>query len=94
MYADAGIALFGLLPSRPKDVLGLAVSVLRFTNDFQTHENAARTPVGSGETVLELTYQIALAPWLVVQPDAQFFFDPPFSRRDAQAIGAQVVAIF
>ena len=41
-----------------------------------------------------LTYQIALAPWLVVQPDAQFFFDPPFSRRDAQAIGAQVVAIF
>ena len=58
------------------------------------HENAARTPVGSGETVLELTYQIALAPWLVVQPDAQFFFDPAFSRRDAQAIGAQVVAIF
>ena len=48
----------------------------------------------AGETVLELTYQIALAPWLVVQPDAQFFFDPPFSRRDAQAIGAQVVAIF
>ena len=94
LYAGGGVAFFGPLPSRPKDVLGLAVSVLRFTNDFQTHEDAAGTPVGGGETVLELTYQIALAPWLVVQPDAQFFFNPPFSRRDAQAIGAQVVAIF
>jgi hypothetical protein len=37
---------------------------------------------------------VAIAPWLVVQPDAQFFFNPPFSRRDAQAIGVQVVAIF
>jgi porin len=94
LYGDAGIALFGPLPSRPKDVLGLAVSVLRFTSDFQTHEEAAGTPVGAGETVLELTYQVAIAPWLVVQPDAQFLFNPAFSRRDAQAIGAQVVAIF
>jgi porin len=94
LYAGGGIALFGPLPSRPKDVLGLAGSVLRFTNDFQAHEEAAGTPVGAGEAVLELTYQIAIAPWLVVQPDAQFFFNPPFSRRDAQAIGAQVVAIF
>jgi porin len=94
LYAAGGIALFGPIPSRPKDVLGLALSVLRFTNDFQAHEEAAGTPVGGGETVLELTYQVAIAPWLVVQPDAQFFFNPPFSRRDAQAIGVQVVAIF
>jgi porin len=94
LYAAGGVALFGPIPSRPKDVLGLALSVLRFTNDFQAHEVAAGTPVGGGETVLELTYQVAIAPWLVVQPDAQFFFNPPFSRRDAQAIGVQVVAIF
>jgi carbohydrate-selective porin OprB len=75
-------------------VLGLALSVLRFTNDFQQREQAAGTPVGGGQTVLELTYQVTIAPWLVVQPDAQFFFNPAFSRRDAQALGVAVVAIF
>ena len=94
IYADAGVALFGPLPSRPKDVLGVAVSVLRFTNDFQQREETAGTPVGGGQTVLELTYQVTIAPWLVVQPDAQFFFNPAFSRRDAQALGVTVVAIF
>jgi porin len=94
IYADAGLAWFGPLPSRPKDVVGIAVSVLRFTNDFQAQEQAMGTPVGDGETVLEVTYQVQIAPWLVLQPDAQFFFDPPFSRRDAQALGSELVAIF
>jgi porin len=94
LYADGGVAAFGLVPWRPKDVLGAAVSVVRFTNDFQQQEQMAGTPVGSGETVLEVTYQVAIAPWLVVQPDAQFFFNPAFSRRDAQALGGELVAIF
>jgi hypothetical protein len=29
-----------------------------------------------------------------IEPDAQFFFNPAFSRRDAQALGVAVVAIF
>jgi porin len=94
VYADAGLAFFGVLPGRPKDVFGAAVSILRFTNDFQAQEQAAGTPVGGGQTVVEATYQIAIAPWLVIQPDAQFFFDPAFSRRDAQALGGEIVAIF
>jgi porin len=92
--ADTGLAFFGILPGRPKDVFGAAVSILRFTNDFQAQEQMAGTPVGDGQTVVEATYQIALAPWLVVQPDAQFFFDPAFSRRDSQALGGEIVAIF
>jgi porin len=94
IYADAGLAWFGPLASRPKDVLGIAVSVLRFTNDFQQQQSAAGTPVGGGETVLEVTYQVQIAPWLVLQPDAQFFFNPASSRRDAQALGGELVAIF
>ena len=89
--ADAGLALFGPLRSRANDVLGVAVSLFRFTDDFRRQ---SRTMFGRGQTVLEVTYQLAIAPWLVVQPDAQFFFDPAFSARAAQAVGVEVVAIF
>src|SRR5579862_2268708 len=47
--ADVGLAFFGLLPGRPKDVFGAAVSILRFTNDFQAQEQMAGTPVGDGQ---------------------------------------------
>jgi porin len=89
--ADAGLTWFGPIPSRADDVLGLAVSLFRFTGDFQRQ---SRATFGPGETVLEVTYQVAIAPWLVVQPDAQFFFDPAFSARNAQALGIELVAIF
>lgn len=94
IYADAGLTWFGPLTARPRDVLGAAVSVLRFTDAFRQQTQVAGAPVGGGETVIEVTYQVAIAPWLVVQPDLQFFFDPAFSRRDAQAFGAEVVTIF
>ncbi|MFN8643558.1 MAG: carbohydrate porin [Candidatus Binatia bacterium] len=93
-YADAGLTWFGPIPSRPDDVVGLALSVLRYTQDFQQQEQSAGTPVGGGETALELTYQINVTPWLVVQPDAQFFFDPSYSRRDAQALGCEASVVF
>ena len=92
--AAAGLTLFGPVPSRPQDVLGTAVSLARFTQDFQQHEAVVGTPVGHGQTVLEVTYQLAIAPWLVIQPDAQFFFDPAFSRRDAYAFGVEMATIF
>jgi porin len=89
--ADAGLTWFGPLPARANDVLGVAVSLFRFTDDFHRR---SRTTFGRGQTVLEATYQVAIAPWLVVQPDAQFFFDPAFSARNAQAVGIELVAIF
>jgi porin len=91
VYADAGLAVFGPFWSRPDDVTGVAVSILRFTNDFQSSTTGV---VGSGEIALEVTYQAAIAPWLIVQPDFQCFFDPPISGRDAQALGVQAVAVF
>lgn len=94
VYADAGLAWFSPLVSRPRDVLGVAVSVLRFTEDFQQQSRDAGAAVGGGETVIEITYQLAIAPWLVVQPDAQFFFNPATSRRDAQTLGVEMVVIF
>ncbi len=94
IYADAGVAWFAPLPSRDKDMLGIAVSFLRYTSHYERQTSAAGTPVGDGETVLELTYQIQVAPWLIIQPDAQFFFNPSVSRRDAQALGGNIVVVF
>ena len=88
--ADAGVVLFGPLRSRPGDALGVAVSLFRFNDDFRQR---SRATVGGGQTVVELNYQLAIAPWLVIQPDAQFFFDPAISGRNAQALGIQVTVI-
>jgi porin len=33
-------------------------------------------PVKRRETVFELTYRTRLAPWLALQPDAQYIIDP------------------
>jgi porin len=89
--ADVGVVLLGPLRSRPDDALGLAVSLFRFSDDFRQR---SRATVGGGQTVLELSYQLAIAPWLVIQPDAQFFFDPAISGRNAQALGIQAAVIF
>jgi porin len=91
VYADAGLVLFGPLPSRSSDLIGLAFAVTHFADDFR---NELHDTVGAGERVLELTYQIAVTPWLVVQPDFQCFFNPTASSRDAQALGVQAVALF
>lgn len=94
IYADTGLAWFGPLPARRGDVLGLAVSLLRWTAAYRDQTRAARMPVGDGESLLELTYQIAVTPWLVIQPDAQFFFNPSSSRRDAQVLGGELAVVF
>lgn len=93
IYADAGVA-WCAIPSRPNDMVGLAVSFLRYTSQYSQQSATQNMGVGDGETVLELTYQLSIAPWLVIQPDAQFFFNPSVSRRDAQAIGGEVVVVF
>ena len=94
LNGSAGLVLFGALPWRPQDALGAGFSVIRFTDDFQQQEEAAGTPVGGGQSILEITYQIVIAPWLVVQPDVQFFFNPTFSRQDAYALGGQAATTF
>lgn len=91
LYADGGLALYGPMSWRPNDVLGVAMSILRFTDPFIAESDHV---YGDGEAALELTYQLVLTPWLIVQPDFQCFFNPAISRRDAQALGIQALALF
>ncbi len=93
-YAQGGVNVTGLLPARPKDVLGVGVTYTGFSNDFVQANRAAGTPVTSREAIIELTYQAVITPFLTLQPDLQFVVDANQSRRDAVVLGIRMVATF
>lgn len=53
-------------------VSGRAAALDRDTAFF----SGSFTPIRGGETYLEVTYQYAVTPWLQVQPDLQYVFNP------------------
>jgi porin len=78
----AGLNWIGPFASRENDILGVAVAYLgispvrrRFGNDvlYFTGQGA---PYLANETVLEATWQIALTPWWMLQPDLQLIVNP------------------
>jgi porin len=82
VYADAGLAYKGLIPSRDNDTTGLAVGYARIGDrargldqDTQVFSNPL-FPIRSEEVVVELTYQAQITPWLTLQPDLQYVFNP------------------
>ena len=91
-YGQAGVNVVGLVPFRPKDVLGLAATYTRFSTDFVDANRVAGTPVTSQEAIVELTYQAVITPFLTLQPDLQLVFDANQSRRDAVVFGVRLVA--
>ena len=93
-YAQGGVNVTGLLPPRPKDVLGLAATYTGFSDDFLRANRAARTPVTSQEAIIELTYQAAITPFLILQPDLQYVVDANQSRHNAVVLGIRMVATF
>jgi porin len=73
VFADGGITYKGAF-SRDNDTFGLGVGWARFSDSSAAGANLA--PARTSEVVLEATYQAQLAPWWVVQPDAQYVFNP------------------
>ena len=77
-YIDGGINYTGLFPGRDKDLLGLAVSYTKISNDYVVNN----IPIHSGhETVLEATYRFWVNDSLHLQPDFQYIFDPGAFRH-------------
>ncbi len=75
---DGGINLTGFLPTRDQDILGLALArsfISGNYSDLQVIQNPG-TANFSGETTLETSYKIALAPWWSLQPDFQYIWNP------------------
>jgi len=76
-----GLAYTGLLPNRENDVLGFAVSGGWAGDSLRTASRSNGTPIEDEEVLLELTYILAPRPWLVLQPNIQWFIHPGLSSR-------------
>ena len=101
-FFTAALAARGIFHSRPRDGVGLGVVFGHFSNDLQDSQRRAQqlnpnVGVQSHETVLELTYRLALLKSaLYVQPDLQYVFRPGGTGRipDALVLGAQIAVNF
>jgi len=79
---DAGLTFTGLLPFRPGDKLGAAVSVVE---NSQGWKNVSALYYGDKianyETDYELTYRAKITDWLNVQPEADYIVHPSIGTR-------------
>ena len=80
---NAGVTLHEPFPLRDNDTLGLGVGyadvssgAAGFDQDTAAANPGTYTPVRSGETFVEATYQYQVMPWWQVQPDVQYVFHP------------------
>lgn len=99
---DAGVNLAGPLPGRDKDSVGLAYGVAKISGAAAAlaRDEAAfsgmAVPSRAMEQFIELTYQVQVTGWWVVQPDLQFILNPggglPNPDAPSQRIGNELVA--
>jgi len=82
LSANAGVTYRGILPGRGNDTLGIGLAYARISGAARGFDadtglySASFAPIRNSETVLEVTYQCQVAPWLIVQPDFQYVFNP------------------
>lgn len=70
-YLGAGLHYKGLIPTRDEDEFGIALAYAHISKDSRQVEERDRA-----ETTIEVTYRAKVLPWLAIQPDLQFVFDP------------------
>ncbi len=76
-YAEGGITVTGLLPSRPADVLGIGFAYTGISSDAQRVDLVDEGIVVSDyESLLEISYTAEIVPGWTLQPDFQYFWNP------------------
>ena len=100
---NAGINVKAPLPGRDDDTLGIGFGVAKVSRDTRGFDRDTNVysgspfpvPIRSTETFVEVTYQIQVTPWLQIQPDFQYIFNPgggianpnsPASRHKNEAV--------
>jgi porin len=84
-YADGGISLLAPLPGRNDDVLAIGAACSKVSHHASEFNQAAGGQPLSTESVLEVTYNLQLAPWWQLQPDFQYYLKPSAGIHAANA---------
>jgi porin len=109
LFVEAGMNWKAPVAGRDNDVFGLAVSyqgigapARHFSRDL-VHFGGSGSSYAGDETVIEATYQYQVAPWWILQPDAQYVINPgagipsAFSSKplnNAFIVGARAIVTF
>lgn len=91
-YFGTGLTYRGILPSRPQDALGVALSL---PINSETFLNSVNEHYGD-ETITELTYQWKVSDFLSLQFDAQYIANPNAEPglEDAMIVGLRSILNF
>ncbi|EKE04017.1 MAG: Carbohydrate-selective porin [uncultured bacterium] len=87
-YYGFGFNYKGLIPKRDEDTSGVGAAFARFG------KSTKRVDLTTGETVLEFFHKFQLTPWLAIQPDFQYIYNPSGNQKDAFALGVRTKITF
>ncbi|MDD2704703.1 MAG: carbohydrate porin [Acidocella sp.] len=73
---NGGLTLSDPLPGRPNDSVGIDFGVGKVSGRAADADRASGAPARNTETLIELTYQAQITPWLQLQPDLQYIANP------------------
>lgn len=93
---QAGILVHHALPGRPDSQLSFGANQAFLADKFRLNEGEAGNPMRGAETGLELTLADQIAPWLILQADAQYVRNPSRAQdtRDAVILGLRFIFSF
>jgi porin len=84
-FFSAGFVYPGLLPGRDNDTAAFGLAYGKFSKYLRGQDY---------EMVLEWTYEVAIAPWLTLQPDLQYIIKPSGMSQIANAlVGGMQIAV-
>ena len=84
-FFSAGFVYPGLIPGRDNDTAAFGLAYGKFSKYLSGQHY---------EMVLEWTYEVAIAPWLTLQPDLQYIIQPSGMSHIANAlVGGMQIAI-
>lgn len=91
-YAGAGLVVSAPLRGRPDDQFGIAFASAGAGADLRRSSAALGAPLERRETSVEITYRMAAADWLTLQPNVQYVSNPGFEPglRNAWVLGLRM----